>query len=336
MQTVRAPDEAARHPMVEEESRRHARAESLRHEPQAARPAGLAGEAGRRRMGSQIGPQATLYHLTTVDSRSKSLSAMLSSPANSDHLLNRKRQFLMNIPKRLGHIWIGPRERPEKWMATWREKHPHWNYTLYDNDYLKRTDFYNQHLIDAYWQAGEYAGVADLMRYEILFERGGQIAAADSECLLCTDELWESGEVFTVYENEFVRGKLVSPIIACQPGNQFVRQLIDELHRLKPEDLDTPWVSTGNLFVARMIAIHNPEIVVFPSQYFIPWHYEGLCYTGPDKVFAKQYFGTTRKIYGKFPLWSAMRRTLRRLSTRHRRRRQRKVRYIELPPRNSN
>lgn len=237
----------------------------------------------------------------------------------------------MNIPKRLGHIWIGPKEAPKEWMKTWQEKHPHWDYTLYDNDYLKRTNFRNQHLIDAYMKTGEYAGVADLMRYEILYKYGGQIAAADSECLRCTDELWK-GEVFTVYENEFVRGKLVSPIIACQPGNAFVGQLIETLHKLKPEDLDIPWVSVGNLFVARMIAIHKPNIVVFPSHYFIPWHYEGIHYTGKGDVFAKQHFGSTRRIYGKLPFWYEIRRVLHRLFTHRTRRRKRKTRYIEFPP----
>ena len=244
----------------------------------------------------------------------------------------------MSIPKRLGHIWIGPREAPEDWMATWREKHPHWDYTLYDNDYLERTDFRNRHLIDAYWKEGRYAGVADLMRYEILLEHGGYIAGADSECLHCTDELWEGdGEVFTVYENELIRGKLVSPIVACQPGNEFVGQLVEDLHRLRPDDLDVPWVSVGNLFITRMIAIHKPDIVVFPSHYLIPWHYEGLHYTGPGKVFARQHFGATRQIYGELPVRYRVRQALYKLFTRRQRHRRKRTRHIEweLPPQNS-
>jgi len=49
----------------------------------------------------------------------------------------------MNIPKRLGHIWIGSRKPPEQWMRTWREKHPHWQYDLYGNEYLRQTEFRN-------------------------------------------------------------------------------------------------------------------------------------------------------------------------------------------------
>jgi hypothetical protein len=35
----------------------------------------------------------------------------------------------MNIPRNLGHIWIGPKVAPEDWMQTWVDKHPEWNYT---------------------------------------------------------------------------------------------------------------------------------------------------------------------------------------------------------------
>jgi len=189
----------------------------------------------------------------------------------------------MNIPKRLGHIWIGSRKPPERWMRTWREKHPHWQYDLYGNEYLRQTEFRNQHLIDAYMKTGNYCGVADLMRYEILLRQGGLLANSDNECHHCTDELWKEGRVFTSYENEFLRGKLVSPPLACQPGNEFIELLVEELHKLTPSDLGPPWMSVANLFVARMIAVHRPDIVIFPSHYFNPMHYEGAVYSGPTR-----------------------------------------------------
>jgi len=208
----------------------------------------------------------------------------------------------MNIPKRLGHIWIGSKKPPEQWMRTWREKHPHWQYDLYCNEYLRQTEFRNQHLIDAYMKTGNYPGVSDLMRYEILLRQGGLLAHSDSECHHCTDELWKEGRVFSSYESEFLRGKLVTPPFACQPGNEFMELLVEELHKLTPSDLGPPWMSTGNLFVARMIAVHRPDIVIFPSHYFTPIHYEGLVYSGPDKIYAREHFGSTKKLYGREPV----------------------------------
>jgi mannosyltransferase OCH1-like enzyme len=203
----------------------------------------------------------------------------------------------MQIPRTLAHIWIGPLQPPAAEMRTWRDLNPDWSYRLYDNDFLRGRRWRNQPLIDEYLKRAEYAGVADLMRYEILDECGGLIAEADSICERPVAPLFESGALFTVYENEFVRGELVSPILAATPGHPFVRALVDELGRLRPEMLREPWRSTGNYFVARMIRALKPEITIFPSYTFIPEHYTGEVYDGPGPIYARQLFGSTRKAY---------------------------------------
>lgn len=123
----------------------------------------------------------------------------------------------LGIPKKLGHIWIGPHEAPYEWFQTWIDKHPEWDYQLYDNEFLKTHTFRTQHLIDFYWSLDLYAGVSDLMRLEILYEYGGFIPEADTICYHNTDELFVNKCPYTVYENEFLRGKLVSPILAAPP-----------------------------------------------------------------------------------------------------------------------
>lgn len=203
----------------------------------------------------------------------------------------------MEIPRSLAHIWIGPLQPPLELMESWRKLNPDWEYRLYDNAFVSGRRFRNQPLIDEYLKRAEYAGAADLIRYELLDEFGGLIAEADSLCEKPVAPLFETGRLFTVYENEFVRGELVSPILAATPGHPFVRALSDELGKLRPEDLLEPWRSTGNLFVARMIRSLAPEITIFPSYYFIPEHYTGETYTGDGPVYARQLFGTTRKSY---------------------------------------
>jgi hypothetical protein len=207
----------------------------------------------------------------------------------------------VQIPRKLSHIWIGPRTPPTAWMQSWRDKHPDWDYTLYDNAYLAGTTFRNRAILDEYLRRGEYAGAADIMRYEILYRTGGFMPEADSICLENTEELFPRACAYTVYENEFLRGQLVSPILACEPGNPFVGQLVDALARLRPADLDRPWMTTGNKFVAEMIERCAPDIVIFPSYTFIPVHVEGRAYKGDGKVYARQLFGETRGAYGKKP-----------------------------------
>ncbi|SLN29017.1 hypothetical protein ROA7450_01225 [Roseovarius albus] len=208
-------------------------------------------------------------------------------------------QSSAGIPKLMSHIWIGPKPAPIEWMQTWQEKHPDWDYRIYDNDYLERTSFKTQRLIDFYLDVAMYAGVADLMRYEILFEHGGYLAPADCICLHPIDELLNGAKAHTVYENEMIRGKLVSPILACEPGNEFVGQLIDRLCTVTADELVHPWISTGNLFVAKMIEELQPDIEILPSHTMIPVHHTGIVYEGADKVYAMQTFGSTRSAYGK-------------------------------------
>ncbi|MGV6888193.1 glycosyltransferase family 32 protein [Rhodophyticola sp. SM2404] len=106
----------------------------------------------------------------------------------------------VRIPKIMGHIWIGPKPMPKDWMRSWPEMHPSWEYRIYDNDFLMRFPFRTRKLIHEYFSRGEYAGVQDLMRYEILYEYGGFMADADAICQHPVDELLTEKCAYTVYD----------------------------------------------------------------------------------------------------------------------------------------
>ena len=213
----------------------------------------------------------------------------------------------MNIPKKLWHIWVGPKPAPLKWMNTWVQNHPNWEYQIVDNEYVSKRKFHNQHLIDQYMTMPKhhgYAGAADLIRYEILFEHGGFMPGADSVCLENTDELWtESTEFcYTVYENEKIKPGFVSPIQAASPGNLFLKFIIDDLHKLKTTDLlNRPvYRVTGNQYLRDVLKIVDFPIKIFPSHYLIPLHFSDKPenrYKGPDKIYAEQLWGSTKNIY---------------------------------------
>lgn len=211
----------------------------------------------------------------------------------------------MNIPKKMYHIWIGPLPPPDKWMKTWIENHPDWKYEVFDNQKLKETNFYNQELIDEYIKVGRYSGAADLIRYELLYKEGGFIPPADAICLNNTEELWIEpiDYCYTVYESETLRPGFVSPIYAANEKNKFLEILINTLKLTKLTDvLDKDvYKVTGNEFLCRMIENHNPKIKIFPSHYFIPKHFKAKTerYNGPDKIYADQMWGTTRRRYSE-------------------------------------
>lgn len=213
------------------------------------------------------------------------------------------------VPRTIGHIWIGPHPAPTEWMQSWKDAHPGWTYRLYDNDYLCSRRFRNQAQINEYFRRGKYAGVSDLMRYEILFEEGGFLPEADSICLHPVDALLTAPRAYTVHEFPEGRTGMMSPFLASEPGNRVIGRVIEELGRLVPEEMNNPWTTTGNGFLRRFF-LANPdlraEVTVFPSHYFIPEHYKGESYKGPDLVYARQLWGSTLRAYphsrGRGPL----------------------------------
>lgn len=160
--------------------------------------------------------------------------------------------------------------------------------------------FRNRKLINEYFWRGEYAGVQDLMRFEILYEFGGFMADADSICRHPVDELLVDKGACTVYDQADTEKAGVSPFLAAEPGNPVLGEVISRLAQLKPWDLLKPWRSTGNRFLIRAIReIGMEKVTIWPSHYFIPWHHSdpNNVYSGPNKVYAEQQWATTRYTY---------------------------------------
>lgn len=197
-------------------------------------------------------------------------------------------------------IWIGDKPAPKENIDSWKEKHPHWNFRVVGNEELFGRKWVNQGIIDTYLKEKRYAGVADVMRYELLYREGGFCPPADAYCLENTDELFK-GEAFAVYENEIERPHLLSPLYACKKGNEFAKKLVYSLPKLPPKIKGVskaPVSVTGNYYMKRMVAKHKPNLVIFPSHYFIPIHHTGRRYEGADKIYAVQLWGTTNQWKG--------------------------------------
>lgn len=210
----------------------------------------------------------------------------------------------INIEKKLSHIWIGPKPAPLKWMYTWRDKHPDWEYSIFTDEMLKNRRWKNQHLIEEYYNRKAWCGVSDLIRYELLYENGGFIAEADMICLEETTELFTSpsDHAYTCFENEQGRPNFIQPIFACNPENKFVKMLIDTLHPLKPEQLHPqPFRSTGNEFLSRFVPEWRDKLTIWPSHWFIPqfYVYGAQRYNGPDKIYADHMWGSTGMHFSK-------------------------------------
>lgn len=127
----------------------------------------------------------------------------------------------MTIPKTLHITWVGDESRrPDNCIQTWADRNPGWTVKLWGNDDLANYGWYNaRHMREM--ARRELNGVADLMRWEILYNEGGLVVDADSVCVRPLDDWLLEHEAFACWENELVRpGLIAAGYVASVPGTR--------------------------------------------------------------------------------------------------------------------
>lgn len=203
------------------------------------------------------------------------------------------------IPRILHVIWVGDESRrPSHCIQTWVDHHPDWTVKLWGNAELAARTWINSDHIKA--MAGrEWNGVADMMRWEILFDEGGVLVDADSVCVKPLPAWILECEAFACWENELVRPGLVAAgYFGTVPRNPFLAQLIEGI-RQKPTVIDRmAWETVGPLHLTETWRRQQYQnLTILPSHFFIPRHFTGAEYTGAGPVFAHQEWGSTLRRY---------------------------------------
>jgi mannosyltransferase OCH1-like enzyme len=203
------------------------------------------------------------------------------------------------IPKLIHFIWVGDETKcPTNCMDTWRALHPDWNFKLWGNAELNELKWVNhRHMMDMYDR--ELNGVADMMRWEILHANGGIVVDADSVCLRPLDDHLLECEAFACWENEIVRpGLIAAGYFGCEPGNPFVKQIIEDIFAEESVTHEMAWKTVGPLRLTQSHRKHAySKLRIYPSHYFIPQHFSGATYEGTDPIYAHQLWGSTRQSY---------------------------------------
>jgi hypothetical protein len=178
------------------------------------------------------------------------------------------------IPRRIHQIWIGPKPPPVEWMRTWAERHPGWEYRLW-TEHTIPFPLRNQAQFDA---SPQYAGKADVLRYEVLLREGGIYVDADVWCLrpFTEDDLRQA--FLGVYEDESRHpGVLNNGLIGCEPGCPVLADAVTAIGRLSAEEVarTPPEVCTGPALLTRCLKGRMPleGAKVFPSEAFMPVYY---------------------------------------------------------------
>lgn len=203
------------------------------------------------------------------------------------------------IPKTLHFIWVGDEaKRPDNCISTWIDHHPGWQIKIWGNDSLVDFEWVNAaHMREM--SKRELNGVADMMRWEILYNEGGLVVDADSICVKPLDEHLLDCEAFACWESEIARpGLIAAGYFGCSAGNQFVGQIIIDIKNESSVVGDMAWKTVGPMRLTdsfRKYKYHGLRI--YPSYYFIPEHFSGVKYEGPGPIYAHQEWASTRRTY---------------------------------------
>jgi GT2 family glycosyltransferase len=206
-----------------------------------------------------------------------------------------------SIPKIIHQLWIGPKPRPSKFMATWKDKHPDYEYIMWNEEELSKRGLHLE-CVSRINEIEEINGKADIIRWEILYHYGGLFIDADSICIEPFNYLIEQHKPFCGYENETARPGLVATGTMAFPKNhQLPRGAIDyikanEVSRAKTGKM--AWRTVGPELLTKLLQTNlYKDVVIYPSYYFLPKHLTGLQYMGHSIVYAYQEWGSTKQNY---------------------------------------
>ena len=181
------------------------------------------------------------------------------------------------IPKTLHFIWIGDETKiPFKCINTWTEKNLGYTTKIWTNDSVSRNFWVNADKVHDMLEKKDYAGAADVMRYEILYNEGGIYIDADSVCLKPLEDWLLNCEAFAAWEQEHIRNNLIANgFLGGAKGAKFFERCIDEVAKKDCKEDKLAWLITGPMLVTDIYFKERPDLTVYPSHFFLPKHHTG-------------------------------------------------------------
>lgn len=208
----------------------------------------------------------------------------------------------MPIPKIIHQIWIGSNPIPSKLLRTWKDKHPDYEYILWNETEIKNRGLQIR-CQKEFDMINEIVGKVDILRLEILYKYGGIYIDADSICIEPFDEeIFLNENAFASYENENIRNGLVATgTMGFSIGHPICKDMLDWIASDESKKMINQfkaWFSVGPACLTRFLNTGNyKDVMVFPSYFFLPYHFTGVKYEGHKKVYAHQEWCNTGDKY---------------------------------------
>jgi len=198
------------------------------------------------------------------------------------------------IPRQLHFVWVGDESKtPHRYINSWSRLNPDFDVRVWGNADLKSGWILAKHMRH-FWDR-ELCGVADLMRWEILYKYGGIALDADSEAVSVIPEYLLEPDVWCCWESELLRpGLLSNGAVGAVPENPLIGQIIEDLQADEPGDLMAWQFSGPGRLTYTWQQYEYRDLTIWPSQLFLPDHFAGLPYNGRGPVIARQAWNSTR------------------------------------------
>jgi mannosyltransferase OCH1-like enzyme len=224
------------------------------------------------------------------------LTSVINKFLKTDHCQHTNEST--SIPKVIHIIWVGDQRLiPISNIETWRNLNKEFKIKIWGNKDLINRPWKNAAHMKSLWSK-ELCGVADLMRYEILYQEGGVYVDADSTCIRPLDEILMENRSFACWESEIVRPGLISNgFLGFSPGSKLLENLIHEIHEDNNVNNLPAWQGTGPVKLTNaFLRLRDTNLTIFPSHFFLPKHFSGLQYTGGGRSYATHEWGTTHHV----------------------------------------
>lgn len=212
------------------------------------------------------------------------------------------------IPKKIHIIWVGDEaKRPHECIQSWKDNHPDYEVKVWGNEDYEQFSWRNQKHMER-MRNWEMCGVADLMRWEILYNEGGIFVDADSTSIRPLSEWMHHCEALACYENEKLRpGLIATGFLGAIPGLPFFDQMIERFRR-NPFLVERPsplrrfrhpraWKATGPGAFTKAIKRSKSHFTILPSSCFLPQHWSDKTDNSHPYTYARHFWGSTHGRY---------------------------------------
>ncbi|MFC1842061.1 glycosyltransferase family 32 protein [Candidatus Dependentiae bacterium] len=182
------------------------------------------------------------------------------------------------IPKIIHVVWINgkvddpsvPKEL-EKYIVTWKEKHPDWKFKLWTDADVAKITLDNQ---DLYENAVNFGVKSDILKYEIIYRYGGVYVDTDFESLRPLDHLHHCYDFYVgiqPLDTQYLQ--LGAALFAAKPGHKLLKHVIETMKESYYSHKGAP-AKTGPIHFTRALFDIVEKLdtidIAFPASYFYP------------------------------------------------------------------